>query len=524
MTAISSGPKLLSDSPLGLRVDSPLVVSGGKEETLVFWKNELSRRDFCPRLLSEVHSICVASGAGLVSVALASGARFVLRVDSFQIEFEENGLRLPDSFGERSQGPQADSGETLIASDQNLFSRNGLARLIRVSKSDIQNDLFMLTQRNQLFNPERNKNFDYRETTHKSKNFIFLFENLRLRRTGQNIFQRIKFFSFDFQTGQPVLMQTFQENTFDPDLRFVHSLFPLDDWVQPGDQPTEPIFVSVHSRYSKVWECVEDKKKKARKWQNVLTHWEEDVVAQSVEQVGEGFLFYSVRESQGGQSKFSVSKWAQSTGSKLCRDLTKEEGRVSRVILSESKVVLVSAKSISIRERDTLRLVGTQTFERVLFAKKLGPKRIPSLVLLEGRIRVFFFDAEKNKFEEDPKTRASLPSTPFSASCPIKVLFDDISRYPTGRFPSFSLFSNPRNALILASTCAGVQSTIVSFSTEASTEIPLRVEQKKEEKEGDSELMRVVRRKRARGLGREENVREFFEASSLGLASQLKKK
>jgi hypothetical protein len=69
-----------------------IIVSGGKEETLVFWKSQLNQKDFCPRFLSEIANVSVSVTHGLVSVQLQNGKQYVLRNDNFEIEYEHINL------------------------------------------------------------------------------------------------------------------------------------------------------------------------------------------------------------------------------------------------------------------------------------------------------------------------------------------------------------------------------------------------------------------------------------------------
>ena len=88
----------MNDTEFNFIPEKSMIVSGGKEETLVFWKNQLNQKDFCPRLSSEIESIIVGVDQGLVSVSLKNGTHYVLRIDNFQLEFE-NTHYMPISNG-----------------------------------------------------------------------------------------------------------------------------------------------------------------------------------------------------------------------------------------------------------------------------------------------------------------------------------------------------------------------------------------------------------------------------------------
>lgn len=371
----------------------PLIVSGGQEETLVFWREELARKDFCPRLLSEIESVAVNVELGLVSVQLRNGSHYVLRVDSFQIEYESSYMHVED-LGRESGNKETIGQELKPKMLPNFQVNNGMAKLVEFYDGTLNHSIFPLIRKNKMFNPQRNKSFDLTEIYHKSGEIVLLFEKLSHKLSKQTIYARLKFFKINESSRTCTLLQTILENHFDAQLQFIYSV------TDPNGEKGLPIFVTVHSKYSKVWKCEQDPKKKKWKWSNCFTKFNQNLIAQNCGFENEKLTFYSIcTEKKSGEHCFE--KYSECSGLVLEEELNNSNGEVRMMLTCGSHLILVFDTVLEIRNKSTFNLILNKSFDKILYANVIGFNRL--ILIAVDRSRISLFQLEKNVLVKSEK-------------------------------------------------------------------------------------------------------------------------
>lgn len=69
------------------------MISGGKEETVVIWKNNFTQKDFLPRLQSEVLHLEIDNKGECVSVSLKNGETYLIHLSRFEIMFQNSDIK-----------------------------------------------------------------------------------------------------------------------------------------------------------------------------------------------------------------------------------------------------------------------------------------------------------------------------------------------------------------------------------------------------------------------------------------------
>jgi hypothetical protein len=359
----------------------------------------------------------------VVSVGLANGVDYVIKMDSFEIEFEIKNL-----IGVQRQNQLNFKNN---ASCQNALVDSGILKVFHILDSQIEPNLNVLTKRNQLYNSEKNKTFDYEEQFNISKNFLFLFEKLSHKKSQQNIFSRLKMFSMDLNTGQPELLQTIQGNKFDSRIKFLYSTYPenINSIDLENKVNIMPSFVSVHEEYSKVWECVEDKNKKKWKWKDVYTHWRGNVISQTMERSQNGFTFYMICSNKNNPKITQIEKYLSRGDCSIMKNVTDSEKDIKQIIVSKEFIYLFSDDQVFIRNKKTLELISNKKFEKIIFARALTTENISLMAIVNKKLTILNLNTETNNFEINQLLQNSLQKdfSTLKSNEWMHVLFDDLS-------------------------------------------------------------------------------------------------
>jgi hypothetical protein len=293
--------------------------------------------------------------------------------------------------------------------------KSGEAYLFEVDSHSVKCDSLFLTKRNKYFNSHTNKTFDLCEIVHKSNDIILLFEKMTHKITKHTIFARLKFYKIE--NRNTILIQTIQENYFDSDLKCIYSC------QDPQSEDGLPVFVTVHSSYSKVWKCEIDQKELKWKWINSFTYHRSNSLVQNLEIEKENDFIYSIYREE--KSSILVLEKSNNEYDILYKnELHKKEPK--NIFVVDDLLILVFNNHVSIRNKMDCNSIYEKSFEKVLFAQSIRDQNLMIICQVNGEIQIFKINKESSSLELSESYSKSIPNTMSSDN--IHFMFDDESR------------------------------------------------------------------------------------------------